>query len=94
MRYTVSLSIVQVVGRIWMPYGMKAFMEYQLTEEDVPIIMGGQIEQWLAAHTGDFSSIIGWRASLEDRGKTVNYPWSSEEAAEWFNSAEVIAHDW
>lgn len=37
------------------------------------------VEQWLASHSGDFSSVTDFEADLEVGTETVRIPWASEE---------------
>lgn len=38
------------------------------------------VAEWLSTHSGDFSEVIDFEASIETRdGETVNVPWSSDE---------------
>ena len=86
MKYTVSKSIVRIVGGIWLPYGATYALDKDLSDYDVRNLRDEEgkitresIEQWIACNSGDFSSIIGWSASIEDNGETLDFPWPSEE---------------
>jgi hypothetical protein len=43
----------------------------EITREDV--------EQWLATNSGDFQSIIDFRASIEDGDKTLDFDFATED---------------
>jgi len=85
MRYQVRKSIVDVVGRIWMPAVVcslrKELSSYDLENmrDDDGAITRDSLEQWLCMNTGDFQSIIDFSASIEDGGTTINIPWATEE---------------
>jgi len=86
MRYVVRKSIVEVVGEIWMPYGTVCATTYTLSGYDVENcrndngqITRDSVERWVGMHSGDFSSVRDFRASLEDGDETVDIPWASEE---------------
>lgn len=85
MRYTVSLSYVDVLGYIWMPHALCS-TRITLSAYDLGNIAdeGGNItredvEQWLTMHTGDFSNVVDFNASIEWNGETLDFPWSTEE---------------
>jgi hypothetical protein len=83
MRYLVRKSVIDVIGRIWLP-SVKAGRRITLSAYDVENAKDddGQltresVEHWLCLHTGDFQSIIDFTASLEDGPNTVDIPWSN-----------------
>jgi hypothetical protein len=86
MRYTVRVSVVQVLGRIWMP-SADAAMAYTLTTHDVDNVRlygSGKItrqsvEGWLNTHAGDFASITDFSASIESGEDTIDIPWRDED---------------
>ena len=82
MRYTVSVSKVEVVGEIWMP-SCTCAMEYVLDPYDVENldkpVDRESVEEWLSTHAGDFREITDFRASIEVDGETVDIPWKTEE---------------
>lgn len=87
MRYTVRVSYVDVLGYIWMPHALCS-MRYTLSGYDLAVICAAGEEdvitrdglaQWLTSHTGDFSQIIDFRASIEYGDRTLDFNWSSEE---------------
>jgi len=86
MKYTVRKSIINIVGGIWMPYGAKAATTIECSQYDVENMRDDDgkvtresVEQWLTTHSGDFSSVIDFSASLEDENDTVEIPWQDEE---------------
>jgi hypothetical protein len=75
----VERNYVAVTGGIRMPYGAKCAMDYTLSEYDVENIgdfTRENVEAWLLTHSGDFSSIDGWYATIGDK----ELVWTSEEA--------------
>lgn len=72
-RYMVERNYVQVFGRIWMPM-VEAALEIPLDRYDVENIKehgDGEltreaVEQWLTTHSGDFSTVIDFNASIGD----------------------------
>jgi hypothetical protein len=85
MRYTVRKSIVEVVGELWMPSTNAAttitMSEYDIenARDDEGKLTRESLENWLGMHTGDFSRVIDFHASIEDGDTTVDIPWGSEE---------------
>ena len=68
MRYTVRVSTVRVIGRIWMPSVMGA-TTYTLTEGDVGNarsatgrITRESVQRWVDSHAGDFAEITDFAA--------------------------------
>ena len=43
------------------------------------------VQRWIDTHTGDFSLIVDWSASIEDGGETIEFPWQDEESEFVFN---------
>ena len=93
MKYMVRISIVHVIGHIWMP-NVQAAMLFKLTKHDVENILraSGEIsresvQSWLDTHAGDFSSVDDFFASIEDGEDTVEIPWADEES-------ELSYNDW
>jgi hypothetical protein len=85
MKYTVRKSIIQLVGKIWMP-GIVCGQEKTLTAHDVENCRGDDgkitresVEQWLTSHSGDLSSVIDFMASIADGEETIDIPWKTEE---------------
>jgi hypothetical protein len=88
MKYTVSKSVVQVLGRIWMP-SIVAAMEYTLSPHHVETarsftgrITRESVQGWLDTHAGDFAEVLDFKASIEVDGETVEIDWADEES-EW-----------
>lgn len=84
MRYQVSVSYVDVLGRIWMPQALCSqritLSAYDLDNmQNDGAITREDVEQWLAMHTGDFSNVIDFNASIEWNGETLDFPWTSED---------------
>lgn len=99
MKYLVSTSYVQVVGRIWMP-STTAAMSYTLNGYDVENarddegqITRESVECWLGAHAGDFSSVDDFFASIEDGEQTIEIPWSDEESELTYNDCVYGSDD-
>lgn len=91
MKYLVRTSFVDVVGKIWMPM-VTCSMRYPLREYDLEqmrnesgLITRDDVAQWLCTHTGDFSHIQDFRASLEDGDKTLDFPWATEKGEILYN---------
>jgi hypothetical protein len=91
MRYTVRVSTVSVIGRIWMP-SVPAATTYTLSESDVGNarsvtgrITRESVQEWLNSHAGDFAEITDFSASIEDGADTVEIPWADEESELTFN---------
>ena len=90
MRYTVSVSEVQILGHLWWPMSPLAAMHKRLDAYDVqhvkewarelgePEITRESVEQWLSCNSADFSEVIDFAASLEVNGRTVEIPWADE----------------
>jgi hypothetical protein len=93
MKYTVTKSVIRVVGRIWLPNALATY-EYVLDghqlgnlvayhteffgrDPDAPI--GREcVAHWLALNAGDFQSIIDFEASLEIDGETVSFDFEDD----------------
>lgn len=83
-RYTVEHNYVDVVGGIWMPYGAKCAMRYDLTRHDVESIgpfTCENVAEWLTTHSGDFSSLDDFRATVGD----VWIEWEDPDSEYVFN---------
>ena len=86
-RYTVRKSYVDVVGKIWMPQHVTVAMRYPVSgydmenmRDDDGQITRDSVEQWLMCHSGDFSSVEDFSASLEVGDDTIEFPWTHEES--------------
>ena len=86
MRYVVRLSYVDVVGFIWQPGCGPCSMRYELDDyaignmrNDDGTITRDSVEQWLTSHSGDFSRLLDFRASIEDGDKTVEIDFATED---------------
>lgn len=92
MRYTVVVSKVQVIGKIWMPPVLSA-MEYTVSNSDIENmkdektgdISRSAVERWVMLHTGDFQSIEDWRAELEVGDETLIWDWEKEDSEMKYN---------
>lgn len=89
MRYTVRKSLIRILGKLWMPSHADAATEmvlgkYELDNcrDDEGELTRESVERWLLLHSGDFSDVIDFEASLEDGGKTIDIAWKNEES-EW-----------
>lgn len=84
MRYQVSVSYVDVLGYIWMPHGLGS-QRLKLSAYDLDNIQNDgaitreDVEQWLTMHTGDFSNVVDFNASIEWNGETLDFPWTTED---------------
>lgn len=85
MRYIVRTSVVRVLGVMWMPTAPAA-TELTLTDSDVKNarddegkITRESVSRWLDSHSGDFSDITDWCASIEYGDDTIDIPWSVED---------------
>ena len=98
MKYLVRKSFVRVLGRLWMPRCVAA-TQLNLCASDIDNMRGPAaritreaVEQWVSSHSGDFSQVLDFSASIEDGDNTVEFSWSSEDNEvsfyECMNSAE------
>lgn len=79
----VRKDYIQVVGKIWWPIGSLAATQIPLSGYDVENIRDEEtgeitrddIEQWLCSHSGDFSEVVDFCASIG----TEEYSWANEE---------------
>lgn len=85
MKYLVKKSVVDVVGRIWMPQAVCSLRivmsryDVDNARDDDGNITRDSLESWLHTHTGDFSEIIDFRASIEDGEQSIEIPFASED---------------
>lgn len=93
MRYTVRKSLIQVIGRIWMPDQYVAHT-YDLTIYDVENakdedgnITRESIQDWLDTNAGDFQSFDDFWASIEVDERTIEIDWANEESELIYNDA-------
>lgn len=102
MKYLVTKSIVEVIGKIWMPSTVMA-MRYDLSlgleVQAIKDLDGAfrvnreSVEAWLATHAGDFASITDFYASIEDGPDTIEIPWADEESEMIFNDCMFCGED-
>ena len=85
MKYIVRKSIIEIVGRIWMP-AVVCSQRQVLSDYDIRNMKDNEgnitresIGQWLCSNSGDFATIIDFCASVEDGDKSVEIPWATEE---------------
>lgn len=92
-RYTVRVSYVDILGKLWMPmcdaslhktlstYDVDNIREYSrhLSGDPAGPITREGFEHWLMLNSGDFSSVIDFRASIEDGDATIDYDWANED---------------
>lgn len=85
MKYLVKKSVVDVVGRIWMPQ-IVCSLRIEMRQYDLDNardndgrITRDSLELWLCSHTGDFSHIIDFRASIEDGEESIRIDFATEE---------------
>lgn len=88
MKYTVRRSVIDVVGKIWMP-ATKAGTELTLSPYDVENcrdntgkITRESVQAWLDTHAGDFQCVEDFHASIEDGDETIDIPWETKEGDE------------
>lgn len=79
----VRQAYVEVVGKMWM--GGTATYVYDLTDTDL-VSLGESftresVSKWLKGHSGDFQSIIDYRAVCGQ----LEVPWALETMGETFN---------
>ena len=94
-RYTVVTYEVDVVGRGWL--GQRIATTYDIPREDgqafralAPDTCYDAVERWVAMHSGDFSWIDDWRASLDE----IEIPFGTEAGEEqWLSLTGEIDSD-
>lgn len=91
MRYLVTKSIVNVIGKIWMPsitaaqtYTLNSFEVENATDEEGNITRKS-VENWLNSHAGDFASITDFEADIAVGDKDIVIPWEDEESEVTYN---------
>jgi hypothetical protein len=93
MKYTVTKSVVQVIGTIWLPT-VTAALDYTLDGFDVENLKEGSesgevtresVQDWLDTHAGDFCEVTDFYASIEDGDETIEIPWQDEESELTYN---------
>lgn len=90
-RYTVRVSYINVVGRLWQPgivaairinlraYDIENMRQEAIYRNDDPTITREVVECWLATNSGDFQEIIDFEASIEDGDQTLDFPFATED---------------
>lgn len=91
MKLAIRKSVVNIVGKIWMP-NMTAAQTLEMTNYDVNNardeegkITRESVQRWLDMNARDFSSVLDFWASIEDGSETVEIPWGSEESEMTYN---------
>lgn len=99
MRYTVRVSRVEILGRIWQP-GFVCGQSLDLSDYDVENardedgeITRDSLALWIDRHTGDFSEIIDFSASIEDGDETIEIPWQDEDNEGSYSDAMYPNYD-
>jgi hypothetical protein len=89
MRYLVRKSYIDVIGGIWWPIGALCSLRIDLSDYDIENmrdddgeITRESVEDWLGTHSGDFSSVDDFRASIEDGENTLEFEWAEGEDSE------------
>lgn len=87
MKYTVRKSVVEIVGRIWLPpvvcnqtRTLSAF-DVENCRDEAGMITRESVERWLFCNTGDFQGVIDFAASIEDGENTIDLGWATEAGA-------------
>ena len=78
MKFVVEKNWINVLGRIWMPYGLLSTMTIDLDDRKIRQIgepTRENVENWLNINAGDFSSIIDFQAVIGE----VEINWDKEE---------------
>lgn len=90
MKYTVRKSVVEIVGRIWLPPVVcnqtRTLSDYDVENcrDEAGNITRESVERWVFTNCGDFQEVIDFAASIEDGPETVNIAWASEAGEEAF----------
>jgi len=86
MKYMVRSSFVDVIGKLWMP-NTTAATRIKVDSYDIGNMRDedGQlnrdsVEQWLMFHSGDFSQVLDFSASIEDGQETITIEWADEDS--------------
>ena len=96
--YTVHKSYIEILGRIWMPPVVAAYV-YNLSEYDAKIIeefiTRDEVELWLCKNAGDFQEIIDFRADIyaRDINEDIVFEWSDPESEYTFNDLMYPSDD-
>ena len=86
MRYTVTKSLIRVLGKIWMP-SILAAQTKELNYFDIKDLLRGRetfnrddILEWLYKNAGDFQQIVDFEADIElPNGENLIVEWLNEE---------------
>ena len=97
LRISYTKNIVQVIGKIWMPYGRLCAMEYTLSDADLKQYgidkenpTRESIERWTQTNTGDFSSIQDFYANI---GENKEIKWKDPESEFTYSDCMFPADD-
>jgi hypothetical protein len=86
MRYTVTKQRVQVLGGIWWPMGQLCAQERDLSPYDLANIGDVRdrdaVASWIALNSGDFSSIVDFRADFHVGDEHIVHEWSRGDESE------------
>ena len=86
MRYIKEENFVLVIGKIWMPHDGMVSYRYNLTPSDVGQIgefTRKNVQIWLNTHSGDFSQIVDFKATIGDDW----IEWEKEESEDIYQDA-------
>lgn len=98
-RYTVRVSYVDIIGTLWMPSTTAATRikvnshDVENMRDDDVQITRDSVEDWLTSHSGDFSRVIDFSASIEDNDTTVDIPWADEDSEFTYNDCMFPDND-
>lgn len=94
MKYTVTKSVIWVLGVMWMP-PVPATMTLELDDYDINNLRSRReasdgnwrnaVERWLSLNSGDFQEVLDFSASLEIDDETVNLDWENPESEFQYN---------
>lgn len=92
--YVIHKSTIDVIGNIWQPGVGTCAITYEPNFHDVKNMyadVGGtyltreSVERWLLLHSGDFSHVEDFRASIWDGERDWDFDFASEESELTFN---------
>lgn len=94
MRYMIRKSVINVIGKIWMPSVVTTYT-YEPDSIDVRLYLTDEagnvtrdsVARYLDTHAGDFAEIIDFEASIEHDDQTIDIPWSHEDSEDTFLDA-------
>lgn len=95
-RHTNEWSEIKVIGAIWQPGFDHCAQKYTIPRHELNNMLQAaekthigslrreDLEPWVGSHTGDFSIIQDWSASLSMDGSDKEIPWEKPESAEHY----------